>query len=376
MLEPVLPEERDKLKDLVASAAEYFGEPVAVILPESGSHLWYLFWVVCRELYREARGSYPEPVVILPEPGKEQDCRAMLELWLRLHGSFSGKVVVVSEKCLSESSELLLRRRLRETFSQGLGFLIVLASDVLETEGRLRESSSPYVPKIISLREVPPENRVLERLVKVVRCCFGLPLERPPLQQLDAVVAEADRAYRDFVRGLLRSEHAAHVRRDVGERESEDHVAMKALVVKVLRESGVEPEEVYCTHPVCNSVADIYVRERGLAVECETLLGAAPAPHLKVLESVRKYRDCQEVKEVWIVLRNWSATIHLGDLIRLESMLRRELQGKEVKFLVPDVYSKTLRALDDVASELRELLASELRARRTGTGSSPSHSAA
>jgi hypothetical protein len=76
------------------------------------------------------------------------------------------------------------------------------------------------------------------------------------------------------------------------------------------------------------------------------------------------------------VLRNWSATIHLGDLIRLESMLRRELRGKEVKFFIPDVYSKTLRALDDVASELRELLKSELRASQTGTGSSPSHLAA
>jgi hypothetical protein len=369
LLELVLPEERDKLRDLAASAAEYIGEPVAVILPEGRSHLWYLFWVVCRELYREARGSYPEPVVILPEPGKEQDCRAMLELWLRLYGSLSGKVVVLSEKCLSETSELL-RRRLREAFSQGLGFLIVLANDVPRAEELLRRLSSPYVPKVISLREVPPEDQVLERLVKVVRCCFGLPLVKLPLRQLDAVVAEADRAYRDFVRELLQGEHAALVGRDVGERESEDHVAMKALVVKVLRESGVEPEKVYCTHSVCGNVADIYVSERGLAVECETLLGAAPAPHLKVLESVRKCRDCQEVKEVWIVLRNWSATIHLGDLIRLESMLRRELRGKEVKFFIPDVYSKTLRALDDVASELRELLASELRARRMGTENS------
>ena len=374
LLELVLPEERDKLRDLVASAAEYIGEPVAVILPESRSHLWYLFWVVCRELYREARGSYPEPVVILPEPGKEQGCRAMLELWLRLYGSFSGKIVVVSEKCLSETSELL--RRLRETFSQGLGFLIVLASDVLKAEEQLRKSSSPYVPKIISLREVPPEDRVVERLVKAVRCCFGLPLERLPLQQLDAVVAAADRAYRDFVRELLQSEHAALVRRDVGERESEDHVAMKALVVKVLKESGVKLEEAFCTYPVCGSVADIYVRERGLAIECETLLGAAPAPHLKVLESVRKYRECQEVKEVWIVLRNWPAAIHLGDLIRLESMLRRELKGKEVKFFIPDVYSKALRALDDVASELRELPKSELRASQTGAEGSPSHLAA
>jgi hypothetical protein len=100
------------------------------------------------------------------------------------------------------------------------------------------------------------------------------------------------------------------------------------------------------------SIADIYVRERGLAVECETLLGAAPAPHLKVLESVRKYRDCQEVKEVWVVLRNWPAAIHLGDLIRLESMLRRELKRKEVKFFVG--YHVAEKELSEEQKELEE----------------------
>jgi len=58
------------------------------------------------------------------------------------------------------------------------------------------------------------------------------------------------------------------------------------------------------------------------------------------------------------VLRTHFRSAVLGDMIRLESMLRRELQGKEVKFFIPDVYSKTLRAPDDVASELRELLKS------------------
>jgi hypothetical protein len=57
-------------------------------------------------------------------------------------------------------------------------------------------------------------------------------------------------------------------------------------------------------------------------------------------------------------------------------MLRRELRGKEVKFFIPDVYSKALRALDDVASELRELPKSELRASQTGAEGSPSHLAA
>jgi hypothetical protein len=100
------------------------------------------------------------------------------------------------------------------------------------------------------------------------------------------------------------------------------------------------------------SIADIYVRERGLAVECETLLGAAPAPHLKVLESVRKYREFKEVKEVWVVLRNWPAAIHLGDLIRLESMLRRELKRKEVKFFVG--YHVAEKELSEEQKELEE----------------------
>jgi len=46
--------------------------------------------------------------------------------------------------------------------------------------------------------------------------------------------------------------------------------------------------------------------------------------------------------------------LHLGDLFWAENVLRKGLKqcGKKVKFLVPDIYRKSLVAIDDVRSDL------------------------
>ncbi|MDH5815672.1 MAG: hypothetical protein QE164_02625 [Candidatus Nezhaarchaeota archaeon] len=45
--------------------------------------------------------------------------------------------------------------------------------------------------------------------------------------------------------------------------------------------------------------------------------------------------------------------LHLGDLFWAENVLIKGKQyGKKVKFLVPDIYRKSLVAIDDVRSDL------------------------
>ncbi|MEM4863399.1 MAG: hypothetical protein QW706_09530 [Candidatus Nezhaarchaeales archaeon] len=91
--------------------------------------------------------------------------------------------------------------------------------------------------------------------------------------------------YRGFLDELLSSNYLAHARRDVSERESEDLVAMKILAIKDLHERfNVKLDDMICTYEVGGEiVADIYVRSKALAIECETMLGTAPAPPSKSL---------------------------------------------------------------------------------------------
>lgn len=348
LLEILFPEEKEKIRKLVSSALEYVGEPTIVILPKSSSHLWYLFWVICRELYREARGSYPEPVVLLGEKSFD-----LAEYWLKLYRSFSGKVLIIDESCIKSAKDMF-KRRLPEAFSQGLGFIIVLADNANDAEKTIRELCNPYIPRIISIEKVPETSYMLDRLAKIISSCFGLVIMS---DELDRIIAEVDRKYRDFINELLTSEYVAYVRRDISEHESEEHVAMKALVIKVLREEyNIRPEKICCTCSMDNIVADIYIGERGLAVECETMLEAAPAPYIKIFETVRKYAARKGVNEVWVVIRNWPVLIHLGDLVWAEELLKNEFKqlGINIKFLVPDISRKTLRALDEIFDEIVE----------------------
>jgi hypothetical protein len=363
LLELLFPEEREKLRNFITSATEYVGEPIIVILPKSALHVWYLFWVICRELYREARGSHPEPVILFklksePSTKSKTNCAQRLEYWLKLYRSFSGKLVILDDECIEdEHVKELFERRLKETFSQGLGFIIVLARDIHETEELIKELCKPYIPKVFSIERVPDEGFLLEHLSKTMSSLFGLPVRLERLSKLDAVVAEVDRKYRDFINELLLSDYIAYVKKDVGVRESEDHIALKILAIKVLTEEhGLRPENICCTCPINeNAVPDIYVENRGLVVECEAMFEVAPTPLIKIFESMRKYlglNPSKPINEIWVIIRNWPALIHLGDLAWIENILREEFKQNKrnvnVRFFVPDIHRKTIRALDDV----------------------------
>jgi len=369
LLELLFPEEWENLRRLRGASGGYTGEPILIVLPESKYHLWYLFWIACREFYREVRGAYPEPAVLLDKG---------YDLWLKHLGMLSGKIVVLHKQHVEEGeNKEWFKRRLQEMFSQGLGYLIIIAKDVGETVAFIKELSKPYTPKIIGLYTVPEISYILKTLAKVLSVGFGIPYNElckiddlrvedkivtiiegklREFPQLDVMVTRVDRAYRNFVNDSLVSNYLAYVRRDVSERESEDHIAMKVLAVKYISEKfGIKPEKIACTCEVGDKVvADVYVEEKALTVECETEFGTAPAPLLKIFESARKYVErtvTKPVNEVWIVVRNWSAILHLGDLLWAESILKEELRkcNKEVKFFIPDITEKSFKPLNEVA---------------------------
>jgi len=371
LLELLIPEEREKLRRLLGASAEYVGEPIIIILPESKYHLWYLFWIICREIYREVRGAYPEPIVLL-----EKGC----DLWLRSAEKLTKKIVILHERFIKESKEKeWFKKKLQEMFSQGLGFLIMIVENVSKTEKFIKELCKPYEGRVISIEAIPELSHLSSNLAKVLSVEFGIQFseiskdleakdkiisvtegEVKEYLQPDIIVARADRIYRDILEELLLSNYLAYVRRDVSEYESEDHVAMKVLAVKYLHERvGIELQKIVCTREVGNEIiADVYVEERGLAVECETLLGVAPAPLLKIFESVRKYIERPlkyPVNEIWVIIRNWPAILNIGDLLWAKEVLKRELRqyNKKVEFFIPDIQNKSLQSIDILREIIR-----------------------
>jgi hypothetical protein len=358
LLELLFPEEMEKFKYFHGALGGYLGEPIIIILPESKDQLWYLFWVICRELYREIRGSYPEPVILL---NKGDD------LWLRLSGAFSGKIVVLYEENVKEGEKKeWFRRRLQESFSQGLGFLIIIAKEVNRATTFIKELCKPYVPMIVDIHAVVELDHIKEALAKILSTVFGIPYNElrllPQQNQLDIMIAKVDRIYRNFISELLLSNYLAYVRRDISEQESEEHIAMKILAIKHASEKfNIKPEGIACTFRIGNEViTDVYIEEKALVIECETMFGTAPSPLLKIFESVRKYIEreiSKPINEIWMVIRNWSAILHLGDLLWAENTLREEFKRKgkdiKIKFFIPDIYGKTLKPIDNVVNTIK-----------------------
>ncbi len=106
-------------------------------------------------------------------------------------------------------------------------------------------------------------------------------------------------------------------------------------------EKGVKPDDIICNCKLNGVIAGLYVEDQSLAIEVETLFEAGPAPLLKILGKARKYVDVNGVKEIWIIVRDWAAALHLGDLYHAEHLLRKEL-GRQIKVLVPNLKDRTL----------------------------------
>jgi len=384
MLDLILEEEREKLKRLIGTSNEYIGEPVIIILPKvRDGEVWYIFWLVCRELYREIKGQYPESAIFVSYPSqpysqvehssKETDkdkTYVGLNIWLKLYGKISNNIVVLEDSQLKDKEVIRwLGRRLREAFSQGLGFLIILTDNIETTETTIRDLCKPYKPRIISLYLTTPiSSSTFARASMLVNLVFGIPQDELKFRSIDEIISLADRAYREFIEDILLSNYITYVKRDVSEHESEDHIAMKALAIKYLHEKeNVKLEDIKCTYEVGEGViADVYVESKNIAIECETLLGTAPSPLLKILESARKYLERKlnkQVREIWIIVRNWSAMLHLGDLYWIENMLKKEFKPENIniKFFVPNIYTKSLTPLSEIAKKLFIAIKSEVR---------------
>lgn len=374
------------VRKLINISSTGLGEPVVVVLTTPlkereyfARHYFYLIWSVCRELYREIAGSYPEPVYLdLAELVQDVDrddrlgnveLRRSERVWLRLQGYPSGRVMVLDCRGAEVSRDgltQLLRRKFVETYSQGLGFVILLALQGRGNELKkcILKASSPYKPLLLRLSPYEPLYTE-DRLADVLAKCFRLNKDsllriahrygsgsKYKLNTLDTIAAYVDRRYRDLVKKALFSRrNSKYLTKLVRvEPENEEHLALKLMAIKHLHErEGVPLSNIHCEERVDGNIPDIKVDER-LIVECETLLGVGPCPVLKIFKTINKYRG--QNRRIWVVVRNWAALLHLGDLYWAEHVLREE--GKvDVTFFIPDFEEGYLVKLDEVWNDLR-----------------------
>ncbi len=344
-------------KGMAGILSSYIGEPVIIIAqipPEwkkaSEGRIWYLLWILCREIYREVRGELLDCIDL-----STADIRGTL-FWLRLYGRLAGKLVIVRSHYLENKQvRELFKQRLHEAFSQGLGFLVILADDVDNTETIVNNLSAPYEPKIVAIRVDNIED-LSAKISKYLSAVFGL---RAPLNDLEMIASIYDRGYKDLIHELLgEAKYLDILKRDISDRESEDHMALKVLAIKYLEKQGIPLNNVKVTEQIGeNIVADIYVTTpngKGIAIEVETLYGAGPVPLLKIIDTCRKYLErkvIKQVNELWIIVPNWATVIHLDKLLYIKTIIGKKLKenGITIRIFTPNIVDKTLTEINYLA---------------------------
>lgn len=357
----------------IFGGSKYVGEPIVFVLNDD---LWYFIAKLCKEIYREVRGEFPKPHIINIE--EKEDFEEFITL-VELGEKVAKDIIIirflsndVKPYTNNPKFKKIMKRVVNELFSQGLGFLILTvnprskeASNILdELEGKvLNEFSEFHILKLIKIKtlsiEVIP---IIEEFMKVI---YGIkkftqkPLERG-LRVIGCRIAEAERLYRDLIDDTLRFNkylYKVKLHKVNGKKESEDHLALKALAVKNLVENyGVELSDIETEYVIGdNVVADVYVKSLNWVIEVETLFDTGAVPILKIRDTVLKYKKVP-VRKIWVVIRNMPALIHFQDLLKLLKYLRHEMKGTEIEFHVINVKNKNLVNVLEIRNQMLQHL--------------------
>lgn len=348
----------EPLENTGLAGSRYVGEPFIILTNED---LWYVVAEISKEIYRECRGGFPKPHIIT----KREELESLIELGEKLNDR-----IIVIRKALdvfgrkkesdvsggNKDDENLLSKIVQEMFSEGLGFLILVARDREEEKKLIEMFSRDYIykPKIIrAFGEKLNDYNKASILLNLILRMWGLklPLNGPPRIVLRMLFSSIERKYKDFIdRNLRLNEYLYKVKRHEAEpeKESEDHLALKALTIRYLAEKlNIPLEDIEVEHQLKSGIADIYVDKRGIVVEIETLYETGSVPILKIRDTVLKYKD-PSVKEIWVVIRNLPALIHFKNLLKLLKFLRKEMRDKKIKFYVADIEHNTLANMEEI----------------------------
>jgi len=333
---------------LGAPASRLVGERAVVVLAKkAGQDYLELLKRVLRELYRVGAGGLPTPIDVLIK----EDFEVKKPL-IKAGGSIC--VIDVDEVCKGEGGRLddsclaFIAGRVREAYSQGLGYLVLYGGDFAESK------------KWISLKVVGEGGfkAPLQRYVEVEGGAdprlVGLMFAGSP-RAADMDVGQYA-MYLDVL--LLRAveaaarEYAPYVKRGVD--ESLMHYGLKALVVKYLERRGVKLEDVETEYAHEGYVFDVYVKGEGLAVEVETLYGTV-VPVAKLMETGEK---AGAVNRLWTVIPPPQLFLFLRDVLKARKALRRKFMQKGadvVEFYTIDLFREELIPIPEYVNRLKKV---------------------
>ncbi|WP_168371302.1 hypothetical protein [Pyrodictium occultum] len=246
-----------------------------------------------------------------------------------------------------------LKDRLKELYSQNLGFLVFYGSEEkLSKVKEILKIDSPF-PKYYEVNI--KEDDIVFKLAQVM---WGIVRkETPVLFNLDATVVRLEDLYFDEIERLASKittivsvEPSSEDEENIGG-ESILHYALKAFVVEYLKRIGVREENIRTEYEFVDGRLDVYVRDSELgelAVEIETLYGTG-LPMLKLRRRIES--RLKKGLKLWIIIPNPQLMIYFKDILALRNIYRKRY-GDKIEFFGVDFGSRKIIPITELLENL------------------------
>ena len=286
------------------------GKPLCILIERHPDKYEYIVATICREVYREKKGGYPQPIPVKTVEDVEFEFKA----------DISDQIIIVKNAKYSES----LRKVILKFPFSSLGFLILVTDKLEELEMEIRKNI-PKAEEFI-LRVEPVK---IDEKIGIVEFISGSQLLKSYSFGEDFI--KATQMFNDQLERFLDFSKAPNELKmmwhklkakspESSEQASEEHSAMKSFVWQYLWKKYKKVPRLEDERGVDVSIDDeIY--------EIETFYGCSD-PIAKLTEKMEKFTQNDEV---FFVLRNISILMHLKELISFKKTWKD--LGYKVKIL-------------------------------------------
>lgn len=350
------------LESILGASSE---RPVVILAEKSDNDYIDALKLILREIYRIKVGGLPEAKVIVKEGREVEKSRAedritviddkKDELFISLSGGVEKQTVIRGGKVKSKTvriglpgeenvdMEKLLNERIEELYAQKFGFLVFYVTKDIFDALSLQFTSYEYKVKIIPIKL---RKLSLEEMEDISSKTWGF-LKYEGLRNISEYFGKYEKMFYEKLEKLSNTKYAIGLKESIEDeengKESDLHYLIKLFLVKYLRETDKIKNLEVETKKV-DVIPDIFIPDKNLAIEIETLYGTGVKFLRKLGRTIEKYKD--KGYELWVVLPNLQFLLFYKQILEVKNEFKDKVQ---IKFLTLDLKNRGLVSLEEMA---------------------------
>jgi hypothetical protein len=301
-------------------------DPVYVVVTEK---LYDIVTMLCGLVYRIKKGGLPSTWVE-EKVDSEFLNRTLIERDMVMMLAKNIVEAVEKRDDLDKVAEEF-RERIEGIYKEKRFRFIVLKTsiEVLDKVGKLlKEKLAHYVPKLLIYKDKKMDVEAYELLI---RACWGFVSSERIIVEPGKYYNECANVFQEQIKSVVKQmqNKLNPLKWPKPSPTDEDwlHKALKYVVINHLLENeGIDLDSIETEYKYREGVEeppiDVYVKEKGIAVEIETLYGRGE-PAERINDLLRRYFNRGFEGQLWLVFPNQQALLFCDDIVKLAKKYRK-----------------------------------------------------